>query len=99
MSSGPTYPRSTARRVRIYSPSYKWHIHRIAQEERQQAIQVQVAPTSQANDSKSSDSNSNSSAVDTNNQPAKNSEGRVIEWITQYLRDGRVQSPAFYYAT
>ena len=44
-------------------------------------------PQSQANDSKSSDSNSNSSAVDTNNQPAKNSEGRVIEWITQYLRD------------
>ena len=43
-----------------------------------------AAPTSRF----SSDSNSNSSAVDTNNQPAKNSEGRVIEWITQYLRDG-----------
>ena len=34
------------------------------------------------------DSNSEASPVDTNNQPAKNSEGRVIEWITQYLRDG-----------
>ena len=33
------------------------------------------------------DSNSEASPVDTNNQPAKNSEGRVIEWITQYLRD------------
>ena len=32
--------------------------------------------------------NSEASPVDTNNQPAKNSEGRVIEWITQYLRDG-----------
>ena len=31
--------------------------------------------------------NSEASPVDTNNQPAKNSEGRVIEWITQYLRD------------
>ena len=36
------------------------------------------------------DSNSEASPVDTNNQPAKNSEGRVIEWITQYLRDERI---------